>query len=510
MSMPKSPKYPVVYEINTWVWLKELGKKYDLSLDLGSVPVAEWDALAQLGFNAVWFMGVWERSPAGIAIANRNSSLGEDFHRALPDFRPEDNVGSPYCVRRYLVDQRLGGRKGLAIARNELARRGLRLILDFVPNHVAIDHPWIHDHPEYFISGTAEDLKRDPSAFIDTGEFICACGRDPYFPPWPDVAQLNAFHPGLRQTVVETLSDLAFQCDGVRCDMAMLLLNTIFARTWKDRAGAVPPTEYWDEVIAPIKKAYPSFVFIAEAYWDLEWELQQHGFDFCYDKRLYDRLRHENAESIRRHLEAELSYQARLLRFLENHDEGRAAATFPPERERAAAVAFATLPGARLFHDGQFEGRKIRLPVFLDRLPQEPVDEARRSFYRRLMKTLAKSGLRDGKWSLCQLSGWPDNQSFQNLLAWTWQQGRQRYLIVINFSDSTVQGRVQVPWPSLGGKAWRLFDTLSGASFDREGEEMLDPGLYVELGPWNYNCFEVQPLAAVHSTIQDQRRSSAA
>ena len=507
--MSKWPKYPVVYEINTWVWLNELTKKYEASLDLGSVPSAEWDALAQLGFNAVWFMGVWERSPAGISIANRNSSLLEDFHRSLPDFRPKDNVGSPYCVHRYLVDQRLGGRKGLAIARNELARRGMRLILDFVPNHVATDHPWIHDHPEYFISGTAEDLERNPSAYFKTGEFIYACGRDPYFPAWPDVAQLNAFHPGHRQAVIETLSDIAFQCDGVRCDMAMLLLNNVFERTWKDRAGARPTTEYWDEVIAPLKKAYPSFVFIAEAYWDLEWELQQHGFDFCYDKRLYDRLCHENAESIRLHLTADLGYQGRLLRFIENHDEPRAAATFPPQRERAAAVAIATLPGARLFHDGQFEGRKIRLPVFLGRLPEEPADEPLRSFYQSLMKSLTKV-VRAGEWSLCQCSGWPDNQGFRNLLAWTWQQGQQRYLVVINFSDSTVQGRVQVPCPSLGGKAWRLVDTLSGAQYDRDGEEMLHPGLYVELGPWNYNCFEVQSLAALHSAHHDQRMNSAA
>jgi len=507
--MSKWPKYPVVYEINTWVWLNELGKKYEASLDLGSVPSAEWDALARLGFNAVWFMGVWERSPAGISIANRNSSLLEDFHRSLPDFRPKDNVGSPYCVHRYLVDQRLGGRKGLAIARHELARRGMRLILDFVPNHVATDHPWIHDHPEYFISGTAEDLERDPAAYFKTGEFIYACGRDPYFPAWPDVAQLNAFHPGHRQAVIETLSDIAFQCDGVRCDMAMLLLNNVFERTWKDRAGARPTTEYWDEVITPLKKAYPSFVFIAEAYWDLEWELQQHGFDFCYDKRLYDRLCHENAESIRLHLTADLGYQGRLLRFIENHDEPRAAATFPPQRERAAAVAIATLPGARLFHDGQFEGRKIRLPVFLGRLPEERADEARRSFYQSLMKSLTKV-VREGEWSLCPCSGWPDNQGFQNLLAWTWQQGQQRYLVVINFSDSTVQGRVQVPCPSLGGKAWRLVDTLSGAQYDRDGEEMLHPGLYVELDPWNYNCFEVQSLAALHSANHDQRMNSAA
>ena len=145
------PRYPTIYEINTWVWLAELSAKVGKPIDLGSVPASEWDNLASFGFDAVWFMGVWQRSPAGIAIANRNQNLLADFRRALPDFRAEDNVGSPYCVRAYVVDDHLGGPAGLARARKELAKRGLRLLLDFVPNHVAPDHPWANDHPEYFI-----------------------------------------------------------------------------------------------------------------------------------------------------------------------------------------------------------------------------------------------------------------------------------------------------------------------------------------------------------------------
>jgi len=156
--------------------------------------------------------------------------------------------------------------------------------------------------------------------------------------------------------VIETVSSIASQCDGLRCDMAMLLLNQIFERTWGSRAGQRPSTEYWGDVVPAIKKEHPDFRFIAEAYWDLEWELQQRGFDFCYDKRLYDRLEHENAESVRLHLCADLGYQEKLLRFLENHDEPRAAAAFPAAKEKAAAVTVSTLPGARLFHEGQFEG----------------------------------------------------------------------------------------------------------------------------------------------------------
>ena len=286
------PPYPTLYEVNTWVWLSELQAKYARNCDLGSVPSAEWDAIAELGFDGVWLMGVWERSPAGIAIANQNLNLQEGFRQALPDFVPRDNVGSPYCVRRYVVDQRLGGTKGLAVARLELAKRGMRLVLDFVPNHVAPDHPWVSEHPEYFIRGTRNDLENDPRSFLETSGNVFACGRDPYFPAWPDVLQLNAFDSGLRKGVIGTLLSIAQQCDGVRCDMAMLLINSVFERTWGNRPGPCLPTDYWREVIPAVKKPHPRFLLIAEAYWGLEWELQQQGFDFCYDKRLYDRLEH--------------------------------------------------------------------------------------------------------------------------------------------------------------------------------------------------------------------------
>jgi len=485
------PRYPVLYEIDTWVWLSDLSRKYEKQLDLSSVPLSEWDAIAAYGFDAVWLMGVWERSPAGIAIANRNNGLLEDFHRALPDFRPDDNVGSPYSIRRYAVDPHLGGREGLAIARAELAHRGMNLLLDFVPNHVAPDHHWVAEHPEYFICGDANDFGNDPASFIDVGGAVCACGRDPFFPAWPDVLQLNAFEPGLRTAVIETISDIATQCDGVRCDMAMLVINQVFESTWGARVGQPPATEYWNDVIPTIKDTHSGFIFIAEAYWDLEWELQQQGFDFCYDKKLYDRLEHGDAESVRLHLGAEQAYQDKLLRFIENHDEPRAAATFPGAKLRAATVLLATLPGARLFHEGQFDGRRVKLPVFLSRRPEEPADQDLRVFSRKQMEAIDLPVFREGEWQLCERTGWPDNASFRNLLAWCWRQDEDRYLIVVNLGDSQSQAQVQLPWTDLAGTAWQLIDSLSGAHHERDGNEMLSPGLYVDLGPWEHHFFRL-------------------
>jgi hypothetical protein len=492
--MPLWSRHPAIFEINTWAWLSGLKRQYGDLVTLDSVPPQEWDAIGGLGFDAVWLMGVWERSPAGIAIANRNQSLLDELHKVLPDFALQDNVGSPYCVRNYSVDPHFGGPRGLKIARSELARRGMRLLLDFVPNHVAPDHPWVSEHPEYFIRGTAEDLRRDPASFLKSGQFVFACGRDPYFPAWQDVLQLNAYHPGLREAVRDTVLSIAAQCDGVRCDMAMLMLSKIVERTWGLRAGQQPETEYWMNLIPAIKRIYPDFIFIAEAYWDLEWELQQKGFDFCYDKRLYDRLEQGDAEGVRLHLGAEAAYQEKLVRFLENHDERRAAAVFPPAKERAAAITTYTQLGAKLFHEGQIEGRQIRVPVFLGRRPDEPVNAEILAFYRTLLKAISNPVFRGGQWSLCPRIGWPDNQSFRRLVAWNWTSQADRYIIVVNLSEQAAQGRVQIPWDDARDKTWRLTDSFSGVVFDRCGTEMHDAGLYVDLPAWNFHFLQCRPL----------------
>jgi hypothetical protein len=272
--------------------------------------------------------------------------------------------------------------------------------------------------------------------------------------------------------------------------MAMLFLNSIFERTWGGRAGVRPATEYWFDVISRIKQRFPNFLFLAEAYWDLEWQLQQEGFDFCYDKRLYDRIEHANAASIRPHLGADLAYQGRLVRFIENHDEPRAANIFSPAKERAAALTVATLPGMRLFHEGQFEGRKVKLPVFLGRRPSEPADQTLNDFYARVLEIIHHPVFRGGQWTLGECRGWPDNASFQNLLAWGWLKGSERYLIAINLSESSLQAIVRVPWEDIGGARWNLVDCLSGATYQRDGDEILSQGLYVELGPWNSHVFQ--------------------
>jgi glycosidase len=485
-------KRPVVFEIATWVWLDELRSRYRQHLTLATIPAQEWDALAALCVDAVWLMGVWERSPAGVAVANANPDLQAEFRRVLLDYRRDDNVGSAYCVRDYRVATHLGGPDGLRRARAELNRRGLRLVLDFVPNHVAIDHPWAIQHPEYFVRGSYQDLARDPEHFIGVQGQVYAHGRDPHFPPWRDVIQVNAFNSGLRAAAIATANSIATQCDGMRCDMAMLMLNGVFERTWGARAERRPVTEYWHELIPAVKARHSDVLFIAEAYWDLEYELMQQGFDYCYDKRLYDRLAHGTGESVLAHLTAALDYQDRLARFIENHDEPRAAATFSGAQERAADVVAATVPGAKLIYNGQIEGRKVKLPVYLARRPPELRDDALAEFYLTLLSTTHGDLFHRGEWHLCERHGWPDNASFHDVIAWSWRLGNECTLVVVNLGEHRSQAIVQLPWNDLRGRIWRLVETLDGECYVRDGDELSTAGLFVELDASHYHFLKFE------------------
>jgi hypothetical protein len=481
----KLPANPLVHEVFTWVWLQELSVAGGREVTLGDVPDAAWDRLAGPGVDAVWLMGVWQRSPAGAAIARANPSMVAAQREALPDVTDDDVVGSAYCVRDYIVDDRLGGEAGLAAARAALAARGVGLVLDFVPNHVAPDHPWAASRPELFVRGSAEDLARDPDGFLEVGDAVIARGRDPYFPPWPEVLQLDASLPSLRAAAAGVVGTIAERCDGVRCDMAMLVLDDVFARTWGSRAAGGPSPDggrgYWPTVISAVKAAHPDFVFWAEAYWDLEPRLVEQGFDACYDKRLYDRLVHcEPAGAIRDHLRADPAYQAHTVRFMENHDEPRLASVLAPSAGRAAAVVALTLPGVALLHEGQESGRQVHVPVTLGRRPVEPPDSVLGEWYAALLAAIG-TGMRRGEWALVDVEGWPDNQSCQHLVAWTWTGGEQRHLVVVNLSEDKADGRVRLA--GMTSAPVVLTDALSGERYLRDGASVGSDGLYVALPP---------------------------
>ncbi|MEZ4300684.1 MAG: alpha-amylase family glycosyl hydrolase [Polyangiaceae bacterium] len=485
---------PRIYEIHTLAWLDALSARRGAPVTLAGVPDSELDALADLGPDAVWLMGIWERSPAGREIALSHPGLQNDYARALPSFGPTDITGSPYAVRRYFVDPAAGSREDLASFRRRLASRGMKLFLDFVPNHVAPDHPWLTESPDCLLTASEADLARDPDTFFrhpTTGR-IFAHGKDPYFPAWTDTVQVNAFHPALRERVIATLLNIASQCDGVRCDMAMLLTTPVFSRTWGPLAGAPPGEDYWLAVLPSIQRVYPDFQLIAEVYWDMEYTLMQQGFHFAYDKRLYDRMCHEGAAAIRGHLHADLAYQSRLVRFIENHDEPRAATALGPARSRAAAVLVLTLPGAALLHEGQELGHRTKLPVQLHRRPTEPDDLPLRAFYRTLLSASRAPAFREGTFSLREaLPISPRSAEHRGLIAFTRAHGPELRLVVVNWSPEYGQARIPLPDLGLAGKPLRLTDALTGETYARSGDEVSTAGLHVLLPPWGAHLFSI-------------------
>jgi hypothetical protein len=219
----------------------------------------------------------------------------------------------------------------------------------------------------------------------------------------------------------------------------------------------------------------------------------QQGFDYAYDKRLYDRLRDGHARPAREHLHAGLDYQARLARFMENHDEPRAAATFPPGMHEAAAVITYLSPGLRFFHQGQFEGRKKRISPHLVRAPLEAVDEGLRGFYEHLLAVLRDPSVRDGQWQLLECApAWDGNGTWDNFIAWSWQveEGRRR-VIAVNYAGTQGQCYVRLPFADLAGRPVRLVDLMSPARYDRDGSDLVSRGLYLDVPPWNYHVFEL-------------------
>ncbi len=493
--------YPSLFQINTRIWLNELGARLGRTIDLATVPESELDAIARKGFDWVWLLGVWQTGDAGRQVSKTQASWLNEYRQALPDFKPDDVVGSPFAIQEYTVHRKFGGPQALAHFRKQLKKRGIRLLLDFVPNHSAIDAPWVARHPEYYIAGTTEDLNREPQNYLRLTAGgrtrVLAHGRDPYFPGWPDTLQFNYFHAGFRAAMTQALLSVSRQCDGVRCDMAMLLLPDVFQRTWGDLARPADGTaavenSFWSEAIGTVRRETPEFRFMAEVYWDLEWNLQQQGFDFTYDKRLYDRLHGQDAEGCRGHLRADLGFQNKLVRFLENHDEPRAAANFPPEMHQAAALTTYLAPGLRFFHEGQLTGRRVRANLHLARRANESVDAEVVGLYERLLNLLRRNELRDGQWRLLDVrEAWPGNATARQYVAYAWELEDRRLVVVINLGPGKAQGKVALPWTGIATRSFRFTDLLTGQSYDWRGSDLAAEGLFVERAAWGCHVFEM-------------------
>lgn len=479
-------------ELNTFVWLNRRRHEAGYNLALDEVPDAEWGKIKNSGFDFVWLMGVWKRSPAARQLALTHPNQIKVYDALLPGWTEADVTGSPYAVYGYERDPFLGSPSVLVKIKKKLNALGLKVILDFVPNHLAFDHPWTLSHPELFVRASKTELKNHPDWFFKTsGGVWLAHGRDPYFDPWIDTVQVNFFSRDMREKMIGELLHIAAVSDGVRCDMAMLGLNEVFTRVWGDTVRIkAPAEEFWSEAIRAVKARYPHFLFMAEVYWDLEKKLLDLGFDVVYDKKFYDQLRAASAEGARKQVLSQEGIETRMVRFIENHDEMRAAEVFHGERSKAAALACALQPGLRFFHDGQAEGCRLHIPVQLARGPEEPVQEGLRKFYQTLWCELSKPLFRKGLWQILETRpSWDADPSYRNMLVTAWTLGEDWRLGVSNLAEGRCSARIPWVFPEAAENVY-LEDLFTGVVYQRKQAELQSHGLYVELGPGEVHFFK--------------------
>ncbi len=452
--------HPLLLEINTLCWLHSLSEAAGHTVTLANVPDAEFQKWQNLGLTHIWLMGVWPTGPHSRAVCLASSELQKRLKELLPNSSANDLAGSPYAIAGYAVSSAFGGEAGLKLFRERLNARGIKLVLDFISNHMGLDHPWVSERPELFVQSPVEapGTFSQPSA---AGPRWLAHGRDPYFPPWNDTVQIDYRRPETRAAMLDELRSIARQCDGVRCDLAMLQLNDVFVKTWAGfPAPPAPAGEFWTEAIPAIKSAHPGFLFLAESYWDLEPRLQSLGFDYTYDKGVYDFLVGRRGADLRnRLLESAPGFLSASAHFLENHDEPRIATLFAPAEHRAAALLTLGLPGMRLLYEGQLDGRRLRVPVQFTRWPDEPPDAQIRSMYQQLFAAFANSAVGRGEWKILRTDG-------GDVVIVQWQNSPAQFdLIVVNLAATPIRCRVRPEVQELSAHEWQIRDALGNEGF---------------------------------------------
>ena len=476
--------HPILYEISTRPWLYELSQKYGKSITkLKDIPTKEFDALQKKGIEIVWMMGVWKLGAYGLEFDRK-----QDYSSVLPGWTLDDVIGSPYAITEYTCNPDIGTDDDLIWLRKEINKRGMKLMLDFVPNHSAIDAPTATSNPKLYMrapSGT-----KDPSRYTDSG---LAYGKDPYFDPWRDVIQWNYWEYETRKFMKDNLLTVLKYADAVRCDMAHLVLNDFFVKTWKSELDSWgyqrPSDEFWAYAFNEVKKKYPNAIFLAEVYEDWAIELlHKLGFDYCYDKVLLDYFE-KSAYEINNfiHYKTE-DYWGHVAHFAENHDENRIVFNMGGniEKAKAAGTIAATLGGMIFFNHGQFSGLKNKLDVHLRRGASESANTEVEKYYDTLLKIISDSAFKGSQYYFVyNMSG--DRAS--DFIAYIREDGNSHYLIVVNYQQ--YYGCAEVPIYNINGSGTvKVKEMISNIEYNRNADTMKNPGLTVCLNGYQAQIFK--------------------
>ena len=477
-------KHPILYEISTRPWLFELSKKYGRSISkLRDIPIEEFDTLKQNGIEIVWMMGVWKLGTYGVEFDRK-----QDYSNVLPGWTAEDVIGSPYAIAEYVCNPEIGTDEDLAWLRSELHSRGLKLMLDFVPNHSAIDAPTA-ENPKLYIR--APEGKKDPNRYTDSGIAFGRYNHDA--DPWKDVIQWNYWENETREIMKQNLLKVLSLSDGARCDVASLLLNEFFEQTWKEELEywnyKKPEEEFWAWAFKEVKGKYPDAILLAEVYGDKEIEaLYQNGFTYTYDKELLDKLMGTSKDVKDYISQKTLDYWDHSAHFVENHDENRIVYNVngDVEKAKAAGTIAATLGGMIFMNHGQWSGFKNKLEVHLRRGADEMENEGVKRYYKRLMKVVQNPAFTSPSYYYVDnISG----DKKDDFVAYIREEGDNHYLVIVNYSDK--KGCSNVPIHNLEGTGEiSIHEAIDDVEYIRNAENIKNNGLRVCLHPWQSQIFK--------------------
>lgn len=385
---------------NVFVWLAQLSKKYKRSITkLNEIPDEELDQLRNWGFNAIWLIGVWERSQASKTIKRWCGN-------------PEAEA-SAYSIYDYIIAYDLGGYEALMNLKKRAWERGIRLASDMVPNHMGIVSKWVMEHPNWFIAlpyspfpsynYSGENLSGDSNIGIyiedkyftrsdaavtfkrinhqNGDERYIYHGNDGTSFPWNDTAQLNFLNPEVREAVIQMILHVSRLFPIIRFDAAMTLTRKHYQRLWfpePGTGGAIPsraehgmpraefleifPTEFWREVVDRINKENPDTLLLAEAFWLLEgFFVRTLGMHRVYNSAFMNMLRDEDNAKYRAVIRNTIEFDPKILKrfvnFMNNPDEETAIKQFGDgDKYFGICTLMATMPGLPMFGHGQLEG----------------------------------------------------------------------------------------------------------------------------------------------------------